>query len=524
MKVETRVGLFIVTAIAVFLYLSVNIRAFRFNKDQYYPYKAYFDDTGGLSAKAPIRIAGVEVGWVETISLLSGGKAELVLRINRRNKLAKNAYSMIHQDGLIGTKSVEIDPGDPSTGLLMPGSTLSMPGKTPTSVGELLDQFRGIASSIQDITNSIKSVFATRQAEENLKGALNSIARASERMADFSLDLRDALHQNRDSINTIVKDLRESIGELHEHIPGVVKDVHGGLDAFKLNVDKIGSRVDDAGRKVGSAFEQVEDASVQAKDTFREASQVMEKINTGKGVIGKLINEDETYGDLKKTIGGFKEYVTKTQALMINLDMHTETMLRHSNSKGYLEMRLRPSSDYFYLLQLVGDEYGTIKRQVEHIARRDEKGNLLIAADLDMPVWKRLELAAQVDRVVRTKNDILVGLQFGKRFDRLALRIGLFENTFGVGLDYYVPLRTDKFHWITTLEAFDMRGTNRIGDTRPHIKWLNKTFFLRNIYTTFGIDDIYSKNNANPFIGGGFRFGDDDLKYFFNALMPALKK
>lgn len=517
MKVETRVGLFIVTAIAVFLYLSINIRAFRFNKDQYYPYKAYFDDTGGLSVKAPIRIAGVEVGWVETISLLSGGKAELVLRINRRNKLAKNAYAMIHQDGLIGTKSVEIDPGDPSTGLLMPGSTLSMPGKTPTSVGELLDQFRGIASSIQDITNSIKSVFATRQAEDNLKGALDSIAKASARMADFSLDLRDMLHENRDHVNTIVKDLRESI-------PSIVKDVHGGLDSFKLNVDKIGSRVDDAGKKVGSAFEQVEDASVQAKDTFREASQVMEKINTGKGVVGKLINEDETYGDLKKTIGGFKEYVTKTQALMISLDMHTETMLRHSNSKGYLEMRLRPSSDYFYLLQLVGNEHGSISRQVEYITRRDDKGNVLKASELDMPVWKKLELADQVERVVRKKNDILVGLQFGKRFDRLALRIGLFENTFGFGLDYYVPLKTDKFHWITTLEAFDMRGSNRLDDTRPHIKWLNKAFFLRNIYTTFGVDDIYSKSNANPFFGGGFRFGDDDLKYFFNALMPALKK
>ena len=506
MKVETRVGLFIIGSIAVFLYLSINIRAFRFDKDQYYNYKAYFDDTGGIAAKATIRIAGVEVGWVDSVSLLPGGKAELLLRLHRKNKLAKNAYAMIHQDGLIGTKSVEIDPGDPSTGLMLPGSTLSMPGKTPASVGELLDQFRGIASSIQDITNAMKSVFATRKAEQNMKIALDSIAKTSERMADFSLTLKDTIKNNEGSINKIVKDFRATIGDLRHKLPGVA-------DSFRTNADK-----------VGGAFDRVEDAVVQAKDTFRETSQVMEKINTGKGVVGKLINEDETYGDLKKTIGGFREFVTKTQSLMLNVDMHTESMLRHTNSKGYVELKLRPYSDYFYILQLASDDYGSISREVTKVIRRDNKGNVLSLGELDIPLERKIEFADEVEQVVRKKNDVLLGLQLGKRFDRLAFRIGMFESTFGVGVDFYVPLRTDKLHWVTTVEAFDFKGANRINDNRPHIKWLNKTFFMKNFYSTFGIDDIYSKHKANPFIGAGIRFGDDDLKYFFSSMIPVSKK
>jgi ABC-type transporter Mla subunit MlaD len=47
-KLETSVGLFILVAIGLFLYLSINIRAIRFDKDQYNTYKAYFDDTSGL--------------------------------------------------------------------------------------------------------------------------------------------------------------------------------------------------------------------------------------------------------------------------------------------------------------------------------------------------------------------------------------------------------------------------------------------------------------------------------------------
>ena len=160
MKLETRVGLFILAAVGIFLYLSINIRALRFDKDKYFMYRAYFDDISGLNIKAPIKIAGVEVGWVEDIKLLEDGKAELLMRISKSIRLSKNAHAMVHQDGLIGTKNLEIDPGDPSTGMMMPGSVLAMPGRTPASVGELLDQFRDIAANIQDIVSSFKSAIA----------------------------------------------------------------------------------------------------------------------------------------------------------------------------------------------------------------------------------------------------------------------------------------------------------------------------------------------------------------------------
>jgi len=510
---ETRVGIFILVAIGVFLYLSLNIRAFRFDKHQYFTYKAYFDDTGGLTTKSPVKIAGVDVGWVDTINLLDNGKAEIVMRVNRDNKLAKNAFAMIHQDGLIGAKTLEIDPGSPATGYILPGGTLAMPGKTPASVGELLDQFRDIAATIQDITSSLKNVFASRAGEDNLKTALNSIARASERMADFSQVLQRTMNKNEENVNVMLADFRATAESLKLRIPQVT-------DSFKNGMDRISTDIGGAGQKASGAFEQIEDTAVQARDTFREAGQVVEKINTGKGLIGKLVNEDETYTDLKKTIKGLKNYVGKTQALMLNIDMHSETMLRDTNSKGYFDLRLRPNNDCFYSVQMIAAEKGAVSRETTYYKRFDEHGVELKPTELEIPLQKKIEFAEGVETTVQKKNDILFGLQFGKRFDRLALRMGIFENSFGVGVDYCVPLNTDKFHWITTLEAFDMRGVNRINDTRPHVKWLNRAFFMKNLYTTFGIDDIVSKTQFNPFFGGGFRFGDDDLKYFISYISP----
>ena len=168
------------------------------------------------------------------------------------------------------------------------------------------------------------------------------------------------MNKNEENINVMLADFRSTAESLKLRIPEVA-------DSFKNGMDKISTDIGGAGQKASGAFEQIEDTAVQARDTFREAGQVVEKINTGKGLIGKLVNEDETYTDLKKTIKGFKNYVGKTQAMMLNVDMHSETMLRDTNSKGYFDLRLRPNNDCFYSVQLIGAELGAVTRDTNYL-------------------------------------------------------------------------------------------------------------------------------------------------------------
>ena len=97
----------------------------------------------------------------------------------------------------------------------------------------------------------------------------------------------------------------------------------------------------------------------------------------------------------------------------------------------------------------------------------------------------------------------------------------------GAAIDYQFPFKNDNVRWVTTFEGFDFRGFNRRGpdkfhqDKRPHLKWLNRMFLMRNIYFTFGADDFVSKQNANAFVGVGMRFGDDDVKYVLGSISGA---
>ena len=104
-------------------------------------------------------------------------------------------------------------------------------------------------------------------------------------------------------------------------------------------------------------------------------------------------------------------------------------------------------------------------------------------------------------------------MQFGKLFNYVTVRAGLIEGTGGFALDLFVPFR-ERHGVLSTFKMYDFRGKNRLNDERPHLKWINRIFLYNSIYLAFGFDDFVSKNDRSIFLGAGFRFGDDDLKYF----------
>ena len=97
----------------------------------------------------------------------------------------------------------------------------------------------------------------------------------------------------------------------------------------------------------------IEEAALQTRDGFRSIGSVADKINEGKGLLGKLVNEDQTYQDLKVAVQGLKNYFSKIESLGVVVDSHFETMYRpaenfaYKDSKGYLDLRIHPSSDRF---------------------------------------------------------------------------------------------------------------------------------------------------------------------------------
>lgn len=532
---ETSVGLFIAAALAIFFYMTFQIGVFRLDTSNYRNHVVFFNDVSGLAKKADVKIAGVKVGWVDAIGLVQGDaayQASAMLKINKDYIIRSDAYAVVRQDGLLGVKYLELVPGDPLSLPLKAGQPLGTPGKAPVSIDELLQQFKGIANNVEDVTAVIKNSIGTVDGKAQLQETFKNIAIAAERIASFSDAVDRIANNNEGDVSQIVADIRDFAHELRTGFPPLQEDLRRialridgeVLPAVQKSIEKIAGTFDrdfdKVASKLSSTADAIEGAALQTRDGFRSIGSVADKINEGKGLLGKLVNDDETYRDLKVAVQGLKNYFSKVDTLGVVFDGHVENMYNDAESlnlrdaKGYFGVRVFPSEDSFYVMQACGSMKGTVKRRLIEYERYDQEGQQYYLANLNVEdSWKWAYPAQLFEKVVE-RDTLKYSVQFGKVFNEVAFRFGLFESTFGCAVDYDIPFGTEKIRWLTTLEAYDFRGRDRyIHNQVPHFKWINKVFVLGNLYFVFGADDFASRYNKSGFFGIGLRFVDDDLKY-----------
>ena len=505
-KTETKVGIFIVVAVCIFVYMTFYLGVFRVNLNQYNTYDVFFDDLSGLVKKSDVKIAGVKVGWVDDIQLVNDGiKAKAILKIAKKYVLHEDSYAEVRQEGLLGTKYLEIYPGTSVRGDLPSGSTLTKEGRSAVAVEDILHRVQKIADNVESVTDSLKFAMGGPEKAQKIGDIVENISLLTQKLAQFS----ESLARNSDNVDGMLKDFSEFSHKLDKEV----------LPSFQKSIESISDIFDKDFRKVADSISQ----------TTESLSSVAKKVDAGEGFLGKLIHDEQVFDDLKLVSQSLRESAEIGSQLELVLDSRFESMYRNAefyeleDSKGYFDIRLHTSEDKFYLIQIIGSQKGNIERTKTFTEYRDKlQGNFLPERDLIATGAASgggvTSIPLVTEQQTITRNSTKYGFQFGKIFNDLAFRFGIFESSVGIAVDYEIPFKSDKFRWVTTFEAYDLHGQDRILDTRPHLKWLNRVFIMRNLYLSFGADDFISRRNANAFYGGGLRFNDDDFKHILSKL------
>lgn len=107
-------GLFIVLGFASLAYLATQTTSVaNFHQGETYSLKARFTNIGQLKLRAPVKLAGVRIGSVESIELDPTKLDALVkLSIDKRyNDLPDDSSAAIFTSGLLGDQYVGVQPG-----------------------------------------------------------------------------------------------------------------------------------------------------------------------------------------------------------------------------------------------------------------------------------------------------------------------------------------------------------------------------------------------------------------------------
>ncbi|MBW2558238.1 MAG: MCE family protein [Deltaproteobacteria bacterium] len=467
---EAKVGLFVLAALIILAYMSFRVGEYGFGLKKGYLVNVVFDNATGLSKDASVQIAGVEVGRVEEISL-KDGKAMIVLRILPSVELEKDVAAKIKSYGILGDKYVDIVPGTKGETYIAAGGNITRTGQQ-ADIDKLLSELGTIAGDVMKVTSSLKNTLGGEEGEANLKAIIENTRSITE-------NLNRVVTQNDEKLNLMITNLGEASAEMRRTF---------------ATLNSIVEKIDSGEGTIGQLVEN-KDAFDNLNQTLASLKSITEKINRGEGSIGKLVNDEDTVDNLNaslkslgKSMDGIQRYVSKSEQFKTFLGYRGEYLFDGGDGKGYFDLTIRPREDTFYVLGLVTDPKGRL--------------TMTDSTDMSTGVTTRTE--------TWDKDGLLFTAQIGKRFKDIALRGGVFESTGGVGIDYFAFNDNLQF----TFEAFDFDS-----DRNAHLKTYAEYRLLKHIYLSAGWDDFISNQGGDsPFIGFSIKFEDEDLKYLLGSV------
>lgn len=115
--VELGTGLFVFLGVAALFFLTTQTTNLEYTGDESYRLTARFENVGSLKVRAPVSMAGVTIGRVESIKFDPDElNAVVTLRLDKRyNKIPDDSDAVIYTSGLLGAQYIGLGPGGSDT-------------------------------------------------------------------------------------------------------------------------------------------------------------------------------------------------------------------------------------------------------------------------------------------------------------------------------------------------------------------------------------------------------------------------
>lgn len=158
-----KLGFFVVVGIVIFIGAVYYIGAQQNLFGNTVHITAHFKNVGGLQVGNNVRYSGINIGTVESISIVSDTKIRVVMRVERdaSNFIKSDAEVSIGSEGLMGSKVISISSG--SEGAPNIGEQAELSSIEPVEIDQILAELektaehaQGIMINLEEITDQVR--------------------------------------------------------------------------------------------------------------------------------------------------------------------------------------------------------------------------------------------------------------------------------------------------------------------------------------------------------------------------------
>lgn len=310
---ELRVGLLVLIALAVFIVLILNASGSLNPFARRLHLRARFADANGLREGSEVRLAGVRIGKVDRIRLMTASevgpgpnpqKIEVYLTIDSTidgvpasDRIRTDSTAQQASPSLLGSEMmVNITPGTAlgspvKNNDLLPsksGNTMSDLATRGTDLAERLsklsDQLNDVVKDVREGKGTVGRLFNDESLYNNLNATVRDVEELAQQIKSgkgsagkFIYD--DALYNNANSIAANLKLISDDI-----------RAGRGSAGKF-ISSDELYNKVNRIADRVNSSMNQID--------------SIVADVNAGRGTLGKLVKDEAIYNDARTAIARF---------------------------------------------------------------------------------------------------------------------------------------------------------------------------------------------------------------------------
>jgi len=348
-----RVGALTVVAVAVLAVAIFTIGNRRQLFTRHTRYVTTFNNVTGLQVGAPVRLSGVDVGFVERIELPTDPENQRILvrfRLDHAytERIREDSRVSIRTIGLLGDKYLEIRGGMADAPRLLEGGEIT--GVDRPEVEEFVASGEDLMENLISISSSLKVVLRRVEAGQGLLGELTTDPESGERLGKELItavtemrsileridagegllgrliredgpskhllaDVDAAARSVRDLTTTVARDLERDDTAYAALLrdPGTGASLAEAVVAFRDASQALAAAVDEIATGEGTlprlmADKDYADAFLDdLAELLANMRSISEKLDQGTGTAGAFINDPQMYMDLENVVRGVKE-------------------------------------------------------------------------------------------------------------------------------------------------------------------------------------------------------------------------
>ncbi|HLF93906.1 MAG TPA: MlaD family protein [Planctomycetota bacterium] len=247
---EVRSGIFVVLALVVLTILIFSVGNFRQRLQATHVYSSFIPDAKFLKPHDPVTYGGHRVGEVKSVEVSSErfGLVKVILDVQRDVVVKEDSILVLKQDGMLGTKYMEITPGTPAARRVDAGSEIK--GIVPPAITDLAAAMERPLGKIDRILEHLDAILGKPESQKNIADILSD---AKALLATMDAQMK--------KIGDLAAGTGEKAGKVLDELQATVKDVRAPLASTLKNADeltgKVGKSLDELVAKLSKALDEM---------------------------------------------------------------------------------------------------------------------------------------------------------------------------------------------------------------------------------------------------------------------------